>query len=75
VCLTEETRRGHYMSSETNFQHSDPRMKLSIREAKIMNSFGGFSHQEVRFVCVCVCLCVYVCIYVCMCVWRTVHLR
>jgi hypothetical protein len=30
------------MSSEPNFQHSDPRMKLSIREAKIMNSFGDF---------------------------------
>jgi hypothetical protein len=30
------------MSSEPNFQHSDPRMKLSICEAKIMNSFGDF---------------------------------
>jgi hypothetical protein len=28
------------MSSEPNFQHADPRMKLSICEAKIMNSFG-----------------------------------
>jgi hypothetical protein len=33
---------GHSMSSEPNFQHSDPRMKLSICEAKIMNSFGDF---------------------------------
>jgi hypothetical protein len=33
---------GHSMSSELNFQHSDPRMKLSIREAKIMNSFVDF---------------------------------
>jgi hypothetical protein len=31
---------GHSMSSEPNFQHSDPRMKFSICEAKIMNSFG-----------------------------------
>jgi hypothetical protein len=30
------------MSNEPNFQHSDPRMKLSICEAKIMNSFGDF---------------------------------
>jgi hypothetical protein len=30
------------MSSEPNFQHSDPRMKLSICEAKIINSFGDF---------------------------------
>jgi hypothetical protein len=28
------------MSSEPNFQHSDPRMKLSMCEAKIMSSFG-----------------------------------
>jgi hypothetical protein len=34
--------RGHSMSSEPNFQHSDPRMKLFICEAKIMNSFGDF---------------------------------
>jgi hypothetical protein len=34
--------KGHSMSSEPNFQHSDPRMKLSICEAKIMNSFGDF---------------------------------
>jgi hypothetical protein len=33
---------GHSMSSEPNFQHPDPRMKLSICEAKIMNSFGDF---------------------------------
>jgi hypothetical protein len=33
---------GHSKSSEPNFQHSDPRMKLSIRESKIMNSFGVF---------------------------------
>jgi hypothetical protein len=33
---------GHSMSSELNCQHSDPRMKLSICEAKIMNSFGDF---------------------------------
>jgi hypothetical protein len=33
---------GHSMSSEPNFQHSDPIMKLSTREAKIMNSFGDF---------------------------------
>jgi hypothetical protein len=33
---------GHSMSSEPNFQHSDPRMKLSICEAKIMNGFGDF---------------------------------
>jgi hypothetical protein len=31
---------GQSMSGEPNFQHSDPRMKLSICEAKIMNSFG-----------------------------------
>jgi hypothetical protein len=31
---------GPSMSSEPNFQHSDPRMKLSICEAKITNSFG-----------------------------------
>jgi hypothetical protein len=30
------------MSSEPKLQHSDPRMKLSIREAKIINSFGDF---------------------------------
>jgi hypothetical protein len=29
-----------YGSGEPNFQHSDPRIKLSICEAKIMNSFG-----------------------------------
>jgi hypothetical protein len=34
---------GHSMSSEPYFQHSDPRMKLSICEVKIMNSFGDFS--------------------------------
>jgi hypothetical protein len=34
--------KGHSMSSEPNFQHSDPRMKLSICEAKMMNSFGDF---------------------------------
>jgi hypothetical protein len=33
---------GHSVSSEPNFQRSDPRMKLSICEAKIMNSFGDF---------------------------------
>jgi hypothetical protein len=33
---------GHSVSSEPNFQHSDPKMKLSICEAKIMNSFGDF---------------------------------
>jgi hypothetical protein len=33
---------GHSMSSGPNFQHSDPRMKLSICEAKKMNSFGDF---------------------------------
>jgi hypothetical protein len=31
---------GHSMSNEPNFQHSDPRMKLSICEANLMNSFG-----------------------------------
>jgi hypothetical protein len=35
-------QEGHTMSSEPNFQHSDPRMKHSICEAKIMNSFGDF---------------------------------
>jgi hypothetical protein len=34
------------MSSEPNFQHSDPRMKLSICEAKIMNSFGDFKKKK-----------------------------
>jgi hypothetical protein len=34
--------RGHSMSSEPNFQHSDSRMKLSICETKTMNSFGDF---------------------------------
>jgi hypothetical protein len=34
---------GYSMSSEQNFQHLDPRMKLSICEAKIVNSFGDFS--------------------------------
>jgi hypothetical protein len=33
---------GHSMSREPNFHHSDPRMKLSICEAKIINSFGDF---------------------------------
>jgi hypothetical protein len=33
---------GQSMSSEPNIQHSDPRMKLPIREAKIMNSFVEF---------------------------------
>jgi hypothetical protein len=33
---------GHSMSSEPNFQHSDPRMKLSICETKTVNSFGDF---------------------------------
>jgi hypothetical protein len=33
------------MSSEPNFQHSDPRMKLSICEAEIMNSFGDFFQE------------------------------
>jgi hypothetical protein len=33
---------GHSMSSEPNFQHSDPRMKLSICETKTMNSVGDF---------------------------------
>jgi hypothetical protein len=33
---------GHSMSSEQNFQHSDPRIKLSICETKTMNSFGDF---------------------------------
>jgi hypothetical protein len=36
------------MSSEPNFQRSDPRMKLSICEAKVMNSFGDF-FQKVGF--------------------------
>jgi hypothetical protein len=39
---------GHSMSSEPNFQHSDPRMKLSICEAKIMNSFGDFFFQTFK---------------------------
>jgi hypothetical protein len=30
------------MSSEPHFQHSDPRMKLSVCKAKIMDSFGDF---------------------------------
>jgi hypothetical protein len=35
--------RGHFMlSSEPNFQQSDPRMKVSICEAKRKNSFGDF---------------------------------
>jgi hypothetical protein len=33
---------GHSMSSEPNFQHSDPRIKLSICETQTMNSFGDF---------------------------------
>jgi hypothetical protein len=33
---------GHSMSSEPNFEHSDPGTKLPICEAKIMNSFGEF---------------------------------
>jgi hypothetical protein len=33
---------GHSMSSEPNFQHSDPIIKLSICEAKQMNSFSDF---------------------------------
>jgi hypothetical protein len=35
-------RTGHSMSRKPNFQHSDPRMKLFMYEAKIMNSFGDF---------------------------------
>jgi hypothetical protein len=35
-------RRVISMSGEPNFQHSDPRMRLSICEAQIMNSFGDF---------------------------------
>jgi hypothetical protein len=30
------------MSSEPNYQHSDPRMKLTICETKKMNSFCDF---------------------------------
>jgi hypothetical protein len=37
------------MSSEPNFQHSDPRMKLSICEAKIMNSLGDFFQNFKNF--------------------------
>jgi hypothetical protein len=33
------------MSSEPNFQHSDP---LPICEAKIMNSFGDFIFQNFK---------------------------
>jgi hypothetical protein len=40
--LSSPTHVGNSMLSEPNFQHSDPRMKHSICEAKIMNSFGGF---------------------------------
>jgi hypothetical protein len=39
---TFNTHVGHSMSSEPNFQHSDPRMKLSICETKTMNRFGDF---------------------------------
>jgi hypothetical protein len=39
---TAEPGMGHSMSSEPNFQHSDPKIKLSICEVKIMNSFGDF---------------------------------
>jgi hypothetical protein len=39
---------GHSMSSEPDFQHSDPRMKLSICEAKVMNSFGDFFFQKFK---------------------------
>jgi hypothetical protein len=38
----EKRHRGYSMSSEPNFQHSDPRMKLSICETKTMNSFVDF---------------------------------
>jgi hypothetical protein len=38
---TDIIRTGHSMSSESNFQHSDSRIKLSICEA-IVNSFGDF---------------------------------
>jgi hypothetical protein len=42
---------GNSMPSELNFQHSDPRMKLSICETKIMNSFGDVVSKvsKVRF--------------------------
>jgi hypothetical protein len=36
------------MTSEPNFQHSDPRMKLSICEAKIVKSFGDFFPQKFK---------------------------
>jgi hypothetical protein len=36
------------MSSEPNFQLSDPRMKLSICAAKIINSFGDFFFQNFK---------------------------
>jgi hypothetical protein len=39
---------GHSMSSEPNFQDSDPRMKLSMCEAKIMNSFGDFFKLKIQ---------------------------
>jgi hypothetical protein len=39
---------GHSMFSRSNFQHSDPRMKLSICEAKIMKSFGEFFFQKFK---------------------------
>jgi hypothetical protein len=39
---THRINMGHSMSSEPDFQHSDPRMKLSICEAKIMSSFSDF---------------------------------
>jgi hypothetical protein len=40
--LTPKCYWGHSMSSYPNFQNSDPRMKLSICEAKIMISFVDF---------------------------------
>jgi hypothetical protein len=39
---------GHSMSSEPNVRHSDPRMKFSICEAKIMNSFGDFFFKNLK---------------------------
>jgi hypothetical protein len=36
------------MSSEPNFQHSDPRMKLPVCQAKIMNSFGDFFPKSLK---------------------------
>jgi hypothetical protein len=54
ICLIPQTilwsSTGHSVSSEPYFQHSDPRMKLSICEAKIMHSFVIFFKILKRYV-------------------------